>query len=110
MAAPINNDNLAKHLLNPKSHRPEEQGRGNVASSAVLETTAADEDAISVSRAAEVLNQRPVPRSENVLETPEQAAEMARGLKALFEANPGQVLVAQTRDLHSGLGELLRAG
>lgn len=110
MTTPISNNNTSLAGSN-KSARADEKGPGKeLEQGQVAESVSgAQEDAVSVSRAAQVLSEQPVDRGQGVIQSSAQAAEVARGLKGLIEENPGLLLVAQAKAASPGLGELLKA-
>ena len=109
MANPVSNDNLTQQLLNGGPRRTVRAGNEAPSREQGEETvlTEADEKAVHVSRAAELLNRRATPRSEGAIESAEQASRMAQGLKALFADQAPVALAAQGNKL-AGLGELLK--
>ncbi len=80
------------------------------ASSTAASTSGSDEDDVTVSRAAQVLNQQTNLRGEGVIKSADQATQLAKGLGALFAANSGQGLAAQTSNVTPDLMGLLKAG
>ncbi len=73
-------------------------------------TSGSDDDDVTVSRAAQVLNQQTHLRGEGVIKSADQAAQLAKGLSALFGVNSSQGLTAQTGNVTQDLMGLLKAG
>ncbi len=108
MAAPINN-NLTPQLTNTQARADRADVRGDEASAQQGQAAQAKSDAVTLSRAAEVLNATPASRGEGAIASAEQASDMAQNLKSLFVEAPTQALAAQSGDT-TGLGEILRVG
>ena len=111
MTTPISNNNptqIAKHQ--PK--RPDERGEQaqeaatDQSDRAVLNQS---EDAVSLSRAAEVLSQTPLARETGSLQSAEHASAVVQQIKSLFEANPAQALASQAGNVSSDIIGLLKA-
>ena len=112
MAAPITNNNAQDVLRGAsKAMRPEQQGqgRGEAQKAAEIAGNGRQDDAVSVSRAAQILSQQPSERGQGVIQSAGQAMELAKGLRALFEGNSGQAFTAQSAKLSPDLMELLKA-
>ena len=63
-----------------------------------------------MSRAAELLSSEPADRGQGVIQSAEQASQMAQGLKDLFAQQPGQAIAAQAKNLSPEMAGLLKAG
>lgn len=63
-----------------------------------------------MSRAAQLLSQQPAERGAGVIQSADQAMQMAKGLRALFEGNGGLALAAQAGNAPADLMGLLQAG
>jgi hypothetical protein len=111
MATPITNNNPAL-VGNNRSMRPEPQGeaRGEAQAATEVVGNGRQEDGVTVSRAAQILSQQPSERGQGVIHSAEQAMELAKGLRALFEGNSGQAHAAQASKVSPDLMELLKAG
>ena len=110
MATPISNTGSTS-ISHSKATRSEEQSSragGQAASEGAV--PAASEDALSVSRAAELLSSEPADRGQGVIQSAEQASQMAQGLKDLFAQQPGQAIAAQAKNLSPEMAGLLKAG
>lgn len=114
MTTPISNNNPGG-IANNKSARPEARdanGRGSVPVAAD-EGQVADRqaDAVTVSRAAEMLSQGvAAQRGRGVIQSPEQAAQLAQQLKPRIQADPAGALAAQAQGLSGSIMALLEAG
>ncbi len=112
MATPISNNNPAV-IANNKSARPEERGsqtQAQMNGPAEKASSNQNEVAVSVSRAAEVLNQASAERGQGNIQTAEQAAAVAGQLKELFQQNPANALASQAGGVSSDIIDLLKAG
>lgn len=69
-----------------------------------------DDNDVTVSRAAQILSQQAGLRSEGVIKSADQAAQLAKELGALFRTNNGQAQAAQAGNVSPDLMELLKAG
>ena len=112
MTTPISSNNPAI-IANNRSARSEE--RASPAQAPVNEqpeqvSLAAEEVAVNVSQAAQVLNQLPADRGQGNIQNAEQAAAVAGQLKELFQQNPASALVGQAGNVSSGIMDLLKAG
>lgn len=113
MANPINNNNPA--LINPntankaqeRNHGAAAQNGAQAGSQAVDAVSQQGGDAVSVSRAAEVLNQAPAERAEGSVQTSSQATELAQRIRAMFADNPDQGMSAQAKNVSGELTALL---
>jgi len=108
MAAPINN-NLTSTLTTTQSRTDRLEQGGDPGKGQQAQALPQATDAVTLSRAAEVLNSVPPSRGEGAIHSPEQASNIAQNLSALFTASPAQALATQSGDT-SGLGEILRVG
>lgn len=111
MATPITNNNPAL-VGNNKTLRPETAALAAGPGPAALESTAdgQQEYGVTVSRAAQVLNQQPGERGEGVIQSADQASATAKGLRALFEGGNSQTLAALATNVSADLMGLLKAG
>ena len=108
MTAPISNNNPAL-IGNNKTSQPDVERLARGAGQPVAaESTESSEEGVTVSRAAQLLNQQSGVRSEGVIKSADQAAQLAKGLMALFSANSGQALSAQAGGSVSDLMGLLK--
>ncbi|MFC1747293.1 hypothetical protein ACFL2V_00650 [Pseudomonadota bacterium] len=110
MTTPISNNNSTLAGSN-KSVRTDEKGpdQGRGQAHAEAPTVGGQADAVSVSRAAQVLNEQPLERGQGVIQSAEHAAEVAQGLRALFDGDAGQAVAAQAKNVSSDLIDLLKA-
>ena len=111
MATPVTNNSPA--LIGSNKTLPPETQRqvpGQEKEQPATAGSGSDDDDVMVSRAAQVLNQQTNLRGEGVIKSSDQAAQLAKGLSALFGANSGQGLAAQTGNLTQDLMGLLKAG
>lgn len=111
MATPVTNNPMAL-AGNSKAVRPEPLGSGSGQPQAVQESSpnGGQEDGVTVSRAAQVLSQQPGERGQGVINSAEQAMQMAKGLRALFEGGGGQAVAAQAARISPDMMGLLQAG
>lgn len=111
MATPITNNPTAL-ASNSKTVRPEPQGSGNGQAQAVQEgsVNGGQEGNVTVSRAGQVLSQQPSERGQGVINSAEQAMQMAKGLRALFDGGGGQAVAAQAARISPDMMGLLQAG
>lgn len=112
MATPISNNNPVA-IANNKTSRSEERGsqaHGQTGEQADQVASAQNDVAVSVSRAAEVLNQAPTEHGQGNIQTAEQAAAVAGQLKELFQQNPANALAGQAGGVSSDIMDLLKAG
>ncbi len=119
MATPITNNN-AQNLLrgadspalagNNKTLRPEAQGLVPGQAAVDIVATESQEQGMTVSRAAQLLSQQPAERGAGAIQSADQAQQLAKGLRALFEGNGGQALAAQAGNTPADLMGLLQAG
>ncbi len=112
MNSPISNNNPSLVNAN-RSPRAEEKAQNSPKGREDQEAGAApraQDDSVSVSRAAQVLSEQPSDRGAGRIETPEQAAQVAKGLKALFSENSGKALAAQAKTVSPDMMELLKTG
>ena len=111
MATPITNNNQAL-VGNSRMMRPElqEQARGDSQAATEVAGSGRQEDGVTVSRAAQLLSQQPSERGQGVIQSADQAMDLAKGLRALFEGDGGQALAAQASSVSPSLMELLKAG
>lgn len=112
MTKPIENNGLSQ-LSNQQASRLANSRGADSASindqSPVLDAGRQD-DAVTVSQAAEVLSRQVEAHGEGAIQTAEQAAHVAQSLRGLFEGNAGQALAAHTKNVSSELTLLLKAG
>lgn len=114
MTTPISNNNPGG-IANNKSARPEERdakGRGGAPLAAERRVSGHQADAVTVSRAAEMLSQgAAAQRGQGVIQSPEQAAQLAQQLKSRIQADPAGALAGQAQGLSGGsITALLKAG
>lgn len=113
VAKPIDNNSL-QNLSNSLASRPGGQPDAKQASTGDQLPAVANgrqDDAVTVSRAAEAMNRKHVGQGDDgVIKTPEHAAQVAKTLRGLLEANSGQALAAQAKNVSSELMYLLQAG
>lgn len=112
MANPISNNNSSA-IANNKSASPEQRGAKGQDIAADQQnsvTSNQSDDAVSVSRAAEVLSQAPTERGQGIIQSSEHASAVAQQLKAQFESNPAQALAGQSNGVSSDIMELIKAG
>lgn len=111
MATPITNNSPAL-VANNKAQRPEVQGLGGGQGqgAVVSADSGTQDDGVTVSRAAQVLSQQPAERGNGAIQSADHAAQVAKGLRALFEGNSGQALAAQAVRITPDMMELLKAG
>ena len=112
MATPISNNNPAV-IANNKLARSEERGsqaQAQTNGSPEQVTSSQNEVAVSVSRAAEVLNQAATDRGRGNIQTAEQAVAVVGQIKEQLQQNPVNVLTAQAGGIPSGIMGLLKAG
>lgn len=113
MTTPISNNNPGS-IANNKSAGPETRdgkGREGALVSAERDVSGHQADAVTVSRAAEILSQGAVAqRGRGVIQLPEQAAQLAQQLKTRIQADPAGALVAQAQGLSGGIMAVLEAG
>ena len=112
MANIISNDHSAA-LANNKSSRAEAKGgNGQAQGQGQVQNDAApgQDDAVTVSRAAQVLSESQANRGEGVIQSADHAAQVAQGLKGLFAGNSGQALAAQANNISPDLLDLLKTG
>ncbi len=112
MATPISN-NTSTLINNNQAARPGEREKGGQATGQPDVESATGmprDDAVILSRAAELLNQSQTERGQGKIESPDQAAELAQQLKAQIEANPNQAMMGQSTSISKDLMELLKAG
>ncbi len=110
MAAPISNSGPALIGNNKTPQSDAERLARGTGQTVATEANEPGEEAVTVSRAAQLLNQQSDVRHEGVIKSAEQAAQLAKGLSALFSANSGQALSAQAGSGVSDLMGLLKAG
>lgn len=110
MAAPISNNPAL--IGGNKPARTEEQSPGQAGGQDKGRSLGASVqgDAVSVSRAAQVLNEQPVERErgQGAVQSAEGAAQVAQSLKILIEKNGARALAAQTNNVSSDLMDLLK--
>lgn len=111
MASPITNHNPAS-INSGKAMRPEGQEPQAGQRPAVAESggSGVAQDEVTVSRAAQLLSQQPTERGQGGIQSADHAAQVAKGLRALFEGQSGQALAAQAAKLSPDMMELLKAG
>lgn len=112
MATPISNNNPAV-IANNQSARSEgrsSQAQAQTNGPAEQVSSGQNEVEVSVSRAAEVLNQASAGRGQGNIQTAEQAAAVVGQLKEQFQQNPANALAAQAGGVASGIIDLLKAG
>ncbi|ALP53004.1 hypothetical protein Tel_07450 [Candidatus Tenderia electrophaga] len=110
MTTPISNNNPGG-VANKQAGRPEErESRGQAPAAQTQQVHGRQDDALTVSRAAEMLSQGSAPRAQGVIQSAEQAAHVAQQLKAHIQADPGAALAGQAQGLSSEMLELLKAG
>ncbi len=112
MATPISNNNPAI-IANNKSPHSEE--RSSLAQPRVGESTEPSsspqkEAAVNVSRAAQILSQSSVDRTQGNIMNAEQAAAVAGQIKELLQQNPAAALAGQAGNVPSSIMDLLKAG
>ncbi len=108
MATPISNNPILPGGNKTSGAEEKYPGQGHRQEKATSSAVNTQDDAVSVSRAAQVLNEQPIERGQGVIRSAEQAAQVARGLKALFENNNGQALAGQTQNVSPDLVALLK--
>lgn len=110
MSTPISN-NQSSVISNSQTARTEGQEK-EAQSKAQHESEASAastrDDSVNLSRAAELLNQAQTARTENRINSPEQAVALAQQLKAQIESNPAQALQGQSNELSKDLIGLLK--
>jgi len=112
VATPISNNNPVS-IVNNKSSASggrANQAQGRPDSQVEQVTAKQNEDAVSVSRAAEVLSQAAVDRGQGTIQSSEQALELAGQLKDLLLNNPARALAGQAGSVSSSIMDLLKAG
>lgn len=112
MAKPIDNNGL-QNLIHSQASRSGGQPESNRASTSDQTPTIANgrqDDAVTVSRAAEVLNRKDESRGDKVIQSEAHASQVAQTLRSLIEGNSGQALSAQAKNVSSELMLLLKAG
>lgn len=112
MTKPIDNNGL-QNLIHSHASRSGNQLESNQASTSEPASTIVNgrqDDAVTVSRAAEVLNRKDDNRDDGVIQSAEHASQVAQTLRSLFEGNSGQALAAQAKNVSSELMLLLKAG
>ena len=113
MATPISNTGSSITLNQNKPQRADEGSNktpGQAQTQASEAVAARSGDQVSVSTAAEVLSKGTVERDKAAIQTPEQASQIAQGLKTLFAANAGQAMAAQAQNVSQDMMALLKAG
>ncbi len=106
MANPINPSNSSLVNANASSKAKERQ-TGAQGQPVEQTTSQRNDDAVSVSRAAEVLNAAPSERGEGRIQTADQASELAKHIRSLFENNSGLALAAQAKNVSGEMSGLL---
>ncbi len=111
MTAPITNHNPAL-IGNSKMQRPDTPAQGGGQGPAAQEgnVSGGQEDGVTLSRAAQVLSQQPSERSQGVIQSADQAAQLAQGLRAQVDGNSDQALAAQANNISVDLMDLLKDG
>lgn len=113
MTTPISNNHPGGIANNQTGRSAEREGRG-AGAAPLAETPAAPAargDAVSVSRAAEILSRGAANNGQGPIQTPEQAAELVQLIKARVQADPAAALASQSPAMSgSGIIELLKAG
>lgn len=112
MAKPIDNNGL-QNLTHGHASRlggQLESNQGLTSDQASTVANGRQDDAVTVSRAAEVLNRKDDIRDDGVIQSAEHASQVAQTLRSLFEGNSGQALAAQAKNVSSELMLLLKAG
>ncbi len=112
MTTPISNNNPAV-IANNRSARSEEtpsSARAQVSEQTEPLSSSQNEAAVNVSRAAQVLSQSSVERTQGNIVNAEQAAAVASQIKELFQQNPAGALAGQAGNVSSGIMDLLKAG
>jgi hypothetical protein len=111
VANPISNNNSSA-IANNKSASPEQRGAKGQEIAAEQQNSATSnqsDDAVTVSRAAEVLSQASTDRGQGVIQSAEHASAVAQQLKAQFESNPAQALAGQSNNVSTDIMELIKA-
>ncbi|MBI3772705.1 MAG: hypothetical protein HY272_08415 [Gammaproteobacteria bacterium] len=112
MAKPIDNNGLQNLTQSHASRLGNQLDLNQVSTSDQASTVASgrQDDAVTVSRAAEVLNRKDDSRGNGVIQSAEHASQVAQTLRGLFEGNSGLALAAQAKNVSSELMLLLKTG